>query len=44
VFQGLRLVAGIKSDLSKILHRHDHAIDELVGADAAAITAEKWPV
>jgi dihydroorotate dehydrogenase len=44
VFQGLRLIAGIKSDLSKVLHRHDHAIDELVGADAAAITAEKWPV
>jgi dihydroorotate dehydrogenase len=44
VFQGLRLVAAVKSELSKVLHRHGHAIDELVGADAAAITAEKWPV
>jgi dihydroorotate dehydrogenase len=44
VFQGLRLVAAIKSELSNVLDRHGHAIDELVGADAAAITAEKWPV
>lgn len=44
VFHGVRLVAAIKSELSRDLHRHGHAIDELVGADAAAITAEKWPV
>jgi dihydroorotate dehydrogenase len=45
VFHGVRLVATIKSELSNVLHRHGHAhIDELVGADAAAITAEKWPV
>jgi dihydroorotate dehydrogenase len=44
VFHGVRLVAAIKSELSNVLHRHGHAIDELVGADAAAITAEKWPV
>jgi dihydroorotate dehydrogenase len=45
VFHGVRLVASIKSKLSNVLQRHGHAdIDELVGADAAAITAEKWPV
>jgi dihydroorotate dehydrogenase len=45
VFHGVRLVASIKSELSNVLQRHGHAdIDELVGADAAAITAEKWPV
>jgi dihydroorotate dehydrogenase len=45
VFHGVRLVAAIKSELSNVLHRHGHAeLDELVGADAAAITAEKWPV
>jgi dihydroorotate dehydrogenase len=45
VFHGVSLIATIKSELSNVLHRHGHAnIDELVGADAAAITAEKWPV
>src|SRR5260370_12895032 len=44
VFHGLRLVASIKSDLSNELRHGGHAgIDELVGADAAAMTAEKWP-
>jgi dihydroorotate dehydrogenase len=44
VFHGLRLVAAIKSDLSNELRRGGHAgIDELVGADAAAMTAEEWP-
>jgi dihydroorotate dehydrogenase len=44
VFHGLRLVASIKSDLSNELGRGGHAgLDELVGADAAAMTAEKWP-
>jgi dihydroorotate dehydrogenase len=44
VFHGLRLVAEIKSELSKELDRGGHAgLDELVGADAAATTAEKWP-
>jgi dihydroorotate dehydrogenase len=44
VFHGLRLVAGIKSDLSNELRRGGHAgLDELVGTDAAAMTAEKWP-
>ena len=44
VFHGLRLVASIRSDLSNALRRGGHArIDELVGTDAAAITAQKWP-
>jgi dihydroorotate dehydrogenase len=44
VFHGLRLVTTIKSELSDTLRRHGRArLDELVGADAAAITAEKWP-
>jgi dihydroorotate dehydrogenase len=44
VFHGLRLVAAIKSELSEALRRLGQArIDELVGADAAAMTAEKWP-
>jgi dihydroorotate dehydrogenase len=44
VFHGLRLVTTIKSGLSDSLRRHGHAaIGELVGADAAAITAESWP-
>ena len=44
VFHGLRLVATIKSDLSDALRRGGHAgINELVGTDAAAMTAEQWP-
>ncbi len=44
VFHGLRVVAGIKSDFSSELRRGAHAgLDELVGTDAAAVTAEKWP-
>jgi dihydroorotate dehydrogenase len=44
VFHGLRLVPAIKSELSEALRRHGHTqIGELVGADAAAITAEPWP-
>jgi dihydroorotate dehydrogenase len=45
VFNGVRLVGRIKSDLSSALRREGSAgIRELVGLDAAAITAEKWPV
>jgi dihydroorotate dehydrogenase len=45
VFHGLRLIHVIKSDLSTALDRGRHAsIDELVGVDAAAMTAEGWPV
>ena len=44
VFHGLRLVPAIKSELSEALRRHGHTqIGELVGADAASITAEPWP-
>jgi dihydroorotate dehydrogenase len=45
VFHGLRLIPAIKSDLSNELDRGGNAgIDELVGTDAAAVTAEPWPV
>jgi dihydroorotate dehydrogenase len=45
VFHGLRLIPSIKSDLSNELRRGGHAsLDEIVGADAASMTAEKWPV
>jgi dihydroorotate dehydrogenase len=44
IFQGLALVAAIKSDLINELSRGGHAgLDDLVGADAAAMTAEDWP-
>ena len=44
VFHGLRLVATIKYALSDALRRDGCVrIDELVGADAAAMTGEKWP-
>jgi dihydroorotate dehydrogenase len=44
VFHGSRLVPAIKSDLTKALRGHGHRkIGELVGTDAAAMTAEKWP-
>jgi dihydroorotate dehydrogenase len=44
VFHGLRLLAAIKSGLAGALRRGGHAgLDELVGSDATAITAEKWP-
>jgi dihydroorotate dehydrogenase len=44
VFHGLRLIPAIKSDLSNELRRGGHAgLDDIVGADAASMTAEKWP-
>jgi dihydroorotate dehydrogenase len=43
VFHGLRLVAAIRSELAKELRRGGR-LDELVGSDAAARTAEPWPV
>ncbi len=44
VYRGLRLVHFIKMELIQALDRGRHAgIDELVGADAAAMTAEDWP-
>ncbi len=45
IFHGLRLLATIKSDLSaELRHRGQSGIDELVGLDAAALTAEPWPM
>jgi dihydroorotate dehydrogenase len=45
VFHGLRLVAAIKSELSDALRREGHTkLDELVGTDAARITAQPWPI
>jgi dihydroorotate dehydrogenase len=44
VFRGLGLVAEIKSALVGALARHRlDSLGELVGADAAAATAEPWP-
>src|SRR6478672_9850214 len=44
VFHGLRIVQAIKSELSNALRRENQpTIDELVGTDAAAMTAEPWP-
>jgi dihydroorotate dehydrogenase len=44
VFRGLGLVAEIKSALIGALGRHRlDSLAELVGADAAAVTAEPWP-
>jgi dihydroorotate dehydrogenase len=44
VFHGLRLIATIKSELSDAVRREVRtSIDELVGTDAAAITAQRWP-
>ena len=45
VFRGLGLVGEIKAELVNALARDDHAgLPDLVGRDAAAMTAEKWPV
>jgi dihydroorotate dehydrogenase len=45
VFRGLGLVAEIKSALLAALERHRlDGLGELVGADAAAVTAEPWPI
>jgi dihydroorotate dehydrogenase len=45
VFHGLALVSDIKSTLSAALDRGDApTLSDLVGADAATMTAEEWPV
>ena len=45
VYKGLGLVDEIKSDLSSTLLRTGRdSLSEIVGADAATITAEDWPV
>ncbi|MGH6767678.1 MAG: quinone-dependent dihydroorotate dehydrogenase, partial [Xanthobacteraceae bacterium] len=44
VFRGVGLVAQIKADLLAVLRRGPvHSLSELVGAEAAAMTAERWP-
>jgi len=44
VFRGIGLVAQIKADLLAVLRRGPvHSLADLVGADAAAMTAERWP-
>ena len=44
VFKGLGLVGEIKRFLADELRRGEHkGLDEFVGADAAAMTAEDWP-
>jgi dihydroorotate dehydrogenase len=45
IYKGLSLIDSIKSDLVATLLRTGHdSLSEIVGADAAAITAEDWPV
>ena len=45
VYKGLGLVDEIKNDLASTLLRTGRdSLSEIVGADAAAITAEDWPV
>jgi dihydroorotate dehydrogenase len=44
VFRGLRLIGEIKASLLASLERERlDSLNELVGADAAAVTAEPWP-
>jgi dihydroorotate dehydrogenase len=44
VFRGLSLVSEIKAALTAVLDRGDAAkLSDLVGMDAAAVTAENWP-
>ena len=44
IFRGLSLVGEIKTELVQALERGGHSkLDDLVGADAAAVTAEPWP-
>jgi dihydroorotate dehydrogenase len=45
IYKGLGLVGDIKRDLiSTLLRTGRESLDEIVGADAATITAEDWPV
>ncbi|MBV9461943.1 MAG: quinone-dependent dihydroorotate dehydrogenase [Bradyrhizobium sp.] len=45
VYKGISLVEDIKRDLASTLLRTDReSLSEIVGADAATITAEDWPV
>lgn len=45
IYKGLSLVDNIKNDLASTLLRTGRdSLSEIVGADAAAITAEDWPI
>jgi len=45
IYKGLHLVEDIKNDLASTLLRTGRdSLSEIVGADAATITAEDWPV
>jgi dihydroorotate dehydrogenase len=45
VFRGLGLIGEIKAELSRALRPNGAgALNALVGADAAAITAQDWPL
>lgn len=45
VYKGLGLVDAIKADLaSTLLRTGRESLSEIVGADAATITAEEWPI
>jgi len=45
VYKGLGLVESIKADLLSTLRRTGRdSLSEIIGADAATITAEEWPV
>ncbi|TFJ94974.1 methionine sulfoxide reductase A [Platysternon megacephalum] len=45
IYKGLGLVESIKADLVSTLEATSRThLSEIVGADAAAITAEEWPV
>jgi dihydroorotate dehydrogenase len=44
VYRGLGLLGEIKSDLAAALKRgHRNSLAEMVGVDAAEMTAESWP-
>ena len=43
VFRGLGLVAAIKAELIRAIEKSHGSLVDLVGVDAAAVTAEPWP-
>ncbi|MBV8917375.1 MAG: dihydroorotate dehydrogenase (quinone), partial [Bradyrhizobium sp.] len=45
IYKGLAVIDQIKSDLaSTLLRTGRESLSEIVGADAATITAEPWPI
>jgi dihydroorotate dehydrogenase len=45
IYKGLSLIDDIKHDLaSTLLRTGRESLSEIVGADAATITAEDWPI